>query len=319
MPTWLYIVLGIAVLGFGGELLVRGASRLALALGIPSMVVGLTVVAFATSMPELVTSAVAKAQGEGEIAIANIVGSNIANLALILGIAGCIRSLPIQAITFQREIPFVLVSAGLFALMVGQHWLGVVGGLVLLAVLVAMTTAQVQAALKERETVRAELEEHLGSDRKSGWSLGQSIGSIVAGLGFLILGGNWLVTGAAKVAVGLGISDRIVGLTIVAIGTSFPELAASVIAVRKGEVDVAVGNILGSCIFNCLAIGGAVGILGATTVAPQLIALDVPVMLGLSGLAAILLWNHRQLSRWEGVVLVCAYLIYLAVLVTRAG
>ena len=310
-----FLLGGVAILTAGAELLVRGSSRLALVLGVSPMVVGLTVVAFGTSTPELAASLAAQAEGQGAIALGNILGSNIANVGLILAIAALIRPLPVESVTLRRDLPFLAAATLAFvAALLHDGVLGRAEGIALAAGLGLFTAYQVRGAVLERRAVKEEYAEST-SVKARGWPLPLCAVAIAVGLVLLMVGGNLLVAGAVDIARALGVSERVIGLTIVAIGTSCPELAAAIAAVVKKEVDVAVGNVVGSNIFNALGIGGVVGCYAPVALHPSSAALDIPVMLVATAVTCLFLWTRRVLSRLEGAILLAGYVAYLLVLV----
>ncbi len=310
--TMLWIGLGVVLLIVGGEWLVRGASRLGRAARISPLVAGLTIVAFATSAPEFAVSVRAALSGEVTLAIGNVTGSNIANVGLILGLSALAAPLhvPHQLARFD-----VRVMLGLFVLM----WvLGADGGfsrldgLVLLAVLALYLTMLVVAA-RRLEHLVGEPAPITPPTRRQ---IGEAVVLTVTGLVLLVLGADRLVAGAVDLARVLGVSERIIGLTIVAIGTSLPELAASVVATVRGEREIAVGNVVGSNVFNILGVLGATSVVASQglTAAAQTLSLDFPVMVG-AGIAC--LWvcrSSRNITRIEGAALLTGYVAYLLVL-----
>lgn len=309
----LFIAVGIALLYLGGEFLVRNSSHLAQAWGLSPMVVGLTVVAFGTSAPELAASLTAALQGSPEIALGNIVGSNIANIALILALTALIFPLRTQANFLKREMPFMMGAAALLMLMLMFGILGHVGGAVLVVLLGGYLWILLRAP--EKPEVQAEFsEEYAVEEPRSPWIA--ILGALV-GLGLLVGGAQLLVTGATSLARGFGVPELIIGLTLVAVGTSLPELATSIIAALKRESDIALGNIVGSNIFNILGILGITTLVEPIVVPYTAVALDLWVMLGLSVLLFPFLMTGLRLGRREGGVLLVLYLFYVAYLYTR--
>lgn len=304
----LYIVLGVTLLYLGGELLVRGASRLALALGLSPLVIGLTVVAFGTSTPELAASLSAAACGSADIAFGNVVGSNIANLAFILGLTALFYPLVTTARFIKREVVFMLlISAALLPLLVDRH-LARLEGLVLAALLIIY----IGYSLRNNETpeVEAEFTEAYGKGQaKIFWSLL----SVAGGVALLVGGAQSLVSGAVAIATSLGVPERIIGLTLVAVGTSLPELASSLVAAFKRESDIVLGNLIGSNIFNILAILGVTALVQPIA-APHGLATDLLIMLGFSVLVIPFLWTGLRLSRVEGSVFLLLYVGYVGYL-----
>jgi cation:H+ antiporter len=306
------------MLYFGAEWLVGGASSLALALRIPQLLVGLTVVAFGTSAPEIIVGIEAAMSGHGDVALGNVVGSNIANLGLILGVAVLVRPARVDGLLQRREIPALALSAALVPVLLldGRvtRW---EGGLLLFAALAYIawmfsaarrTSAEAEAAQAARVTSQAA--DVAGAPSSRGTKLRQGLIAL-GGLGILLLGGHLFVMAAATLARAWGMSERVVGLTIVAVGTSLPELATSTIAAARGRSDIAVGNVVGSNIFNvllCLASAAMAGNVGAPlrTLAPDVLALAVMTVLG-----CIFLRTARTMARWEGAVLLGLYLLFL--------
>jgi cation:H+ antiporter len=313
MDSLLLLFAGCVGLAIGAELLVRGASRLALTLGVAPIVVGLTVVAFGTSTPELAASIAAQVNGNGGIALSNILGSNIANIGLILALAGLLSPLDIQSVTIRRDVPILLTATLVF---VGaMFYFGELTrsfGALLLAGLLAFTLFQIRGAFVEKKSVAEEYQECVDSKGKQ-WSTATCIIAIIVGLVLLMGGGSLLVDGAVQIATQLGLSERVIGLTIVAIGTSFPELAASIVAVLKKEPDVAIGNVIGSNLFNILGIGGVATLISPISVPAASLSLDVPVLAGATLLACVFFFTGRRLSRIEGGVLLAGYVTYLFV------
>jgi cation:H+ antiporter len=303
----LFLVLGLAALFVGAEGLIRGSSALALKIGITPLVVGLTVVAFGTSTPELVVSIKAAIIGKSSISLGNVVGSNIANIALILGISAMIRPLDIHTNVIRREIPIMIgVSILLILLLIGGE-LGFLDGLIFTFGIVIYTIVNVMQARKEKN---AEVEKEFKEGLKSKLGVTVSIIFIIVGLMLMILGANLFVTSSISIAKAIGVSNAIIGLTIVAIGTSLPELITSVVASIKNESDIAVGNIVGSNVFNIL------GILGITALISPLSStginyIDFSVMILAAAITFPLSWTGFRISRLEGLFLVAGYIAYI--------
>jgi len=312
------LVLGLIIVVLGAEWLVRGASRLALALGLTPLVIGLTVVAFGTSAPELVTSVVAIRAGSAGISLGNIVGSNIANIALILAMAALIRPLPVDSAVIRRDLPLLVAVTALFVILLGLQQFSIMAGAGFVALLIWFTAWQVRTSRQESPAVAAEFEAEISTLNQplSRAPLLAAAGLALVGLGLLIGGGKMLVDAAISLSLALGVPDRIIGLTIVAVGTSLPELATTLVAVLRNEPDVAVGNVVGSNIFNLLFIGGIVAMLhGAPMVLPAASLTDGWVMVAVTTVAAGLLYTGRALSRAEGGVLLAGYVAYLVWLI----
>lgn len=310
----LSIAFGLALLFSGGELLVRGSVALAHRLGVSPLLIGLTLVGFGTSTPELVTSIEAAFRGSPGIAIGNVVGSNTANILLILGVAVLISPIACNPRAFRRDATVLLAASFACA---GLALLGVIGpfiGALFLAVLIGYVgytyfherrNPGASAALHEQEASLAEPGPH---------GLWLSIGFASGGIASTILGATLLVDGAIDLAVLLGIDDTVVGLTIVAVGTSLPELVASVTASLRRQGDIALGNVVGSNIYNILGILGTTAILHPLSVPPAVREFDVWVMLAATILLVLFATTGRRLSRGEGAVFLAAYLAYVAML-----
>jgi cation:H+ antiporter len=312
---------GLAVLTLGAELLVRGASRLAIAAGISPLVVGLTVVAYGTSTPELVVSTLASLRGQNDIAVANVVGSNVFNVLFILGACAVIAPLVIHRQVWRREVP-IMIGASLLLVVFGVDGrIGILEALVLLAGIVAYTVLSIRASRRETAAAQVEAAHATGLDRRARGGWGLSILLVAAGLAALVLGARWFVDGSIAVARSLGVSDVVIGLTIVAAGTSMPEVATSLIATIRGERDIAVGNVVGSNVYNILAILGVSGLVakGDLAVHPSMVVFDLPVMTAVAFATLPLFFTDRKLARWEGALFLGYYLAYTAYLVLRSA
>lgn len=308
----LFVLVGFAALIVGGELFVRGAVAVALRLGLSPMLIGLTLVGFGTSLPELVTSVDAALIGSPGIAIGNVVGSNIANILLILAVAILIAPITVSAATFKRD-GSVLAAVTLLCLVIvlGGSLSRAAGGACLaglLAYLLFMVVGERRAAASAANDRAADPHDLPGGHT----SLPSSLVFLLLGLIATIGGAHLLVGGAVKLASGLGVSESLIGMTIVAVGTSLPELVTSVIAARKGQHDVAFGNIIGSNIFNVLGIMGVTALVSPIQVPVEIAAFDVWVMVGASVMMVAMAITGWRLSRLEGGVLFACYLGYLA-------
>ena len=297
--------LGLVLLFFGGDLLVRGAVALAARLCVPPLLIGLTIVGFGTSMPELLVSLNAAFAGLPDIAVGNVVGSNTANILLILGLALLVAPLPTRLPGLSRDLVVMLASAGLLALVAMGGRVAGWHGLLFLALLAAYL---VYGAIRGRAQGAED------ADSGSSMALWQMLGFIAAGLAALVFGADFLVDGATSLARGMGISDAVIGLTVVAVGTSLPELATSVVAAFKRQPEIAVGNVVGSNIFNILGILGLTAAISPVPVAPQMAAFDIPVMVVVSLAIAVLLTVLRRVPQWAGLGLLAAYGWYCTVL-----
>jgi len=305
------VMAGLLLLYYGADYLVAGSSRLALSFGVRPLVVGLTVVAFATSMPELMVSLLAAARGASSMAAGNIVGSNIANIGLILGVAALIAPIVVARSTLVREVPMmVAASLGVYMLALDGE-IGFVNGLVLFLSLLAFLSYCIMTARTLPVPVEGAVETAVIDA-----SVGRGKNTVLVLLGMLglALGAELMVRGAVMIATLLGVSELIIGLSVVAVGTSLPELAASVMSAWKGEMDISVGNVIGSNIFNVLFVLGVCPMLKPISIEPRLLAVDFPIMLIFCALLIGLLTLMRprlQLDRKRGLLLLGAYLVFI--------
>jgi cation:H+ antiporter len=320
IDVWLPLLGGLLLLLAGGELLVRGAVQVATRLGVSPLVIGLTLVGFGTSTPELVTSLQAAAADAPGIAFGNIVGSNIANILLIVGAAALLSPIVVASAALKRDGLAMLGVAVVFAGLAAVAPLGgVVGALFLaaLALYVLLAFRQERAAapadhgaVHDKSLALQEADPAL-TPSAPGPSLPVSLLTAVAGLALVVLGGRLLVEGAVDLARGFGISETVIGLTIVAAGTSMPELVTSIVAARRRQGDVAFGNIVGSNIYNILGIGGATMLMAPGAVPEEIVRFDNPVMVGVSALLVIFAWTGLRIARREGLVLLAGYAGYV--------
>lgn len=300
------VIGGFVVLTGAAEALVYGAASLARRMGLSPLVIGLTVVSIGTSLPELVVGLEAALAGTGDLALGNIVGSNIGNIALILGLAALVRPLSVEAQVVRVDVPILVGGSLVFAGLTLDGRLGRVDGGLLVVGIVAYVLYSVWAA----QTPSASVAETFDDEVPRLHSGALDLGLLLLGLVGLVAGAHLLVTGAVSIAEGLGVGPLLIGLTVVAVGTSLPELATSIVAARRGRGDIAVGNAVGSSIFNILGIlGGIVLVQPLSTAA--LGTLDTGVMLGVSVLILPLFRSDWTLSRWEGALLFGCYLAYL--------
>jgi cation:H+ antiporter len=300
---------GIGILYFGAEWLVRGAARLAGSLGVSPIVVGLTVVSFGTSAPELVVAVVASVRGNSDLAIGNVLGSNLANIGLILGITALIRPLDVAARVVWREVPLMLlVTASLYPLAL-DHSLSRGDGVILLMVLAAYLLFVFQAAETEAPEIRGEYENFMKASQQGPGKVSLTdVGLVVGGCAALVAGGYAIVESAVAVATSLGVSQVVIGLTVVAVGTSLPELATSVVAALRNEADIAVGNIIGSNIFNVAAILGTASVVNPMRISHTVLVRELPAVLMMSLLLLPMLRTEWRIHRWEGALLLGCYL-----------
>jgi cation:H+ antiporter len=312
------LVVGLIILIVGAELLVRGASRLAFGFGISPLVVGLTVVAFGTSSPELAVSIGSALAGQADIALGNVVGSNIFNVLFILGLSALIGTLVVAQQLIRLDVP-LMIGVSLLPLLLGLDGkIGQLDGLLLFAGIVAYIVFAIRQSRKETAAVRDEYSAEFGKGgRMSGRQALRNIGLAIAGLTLLVLGARWLVDGAVSLARTLGLSELIIGLTIIAAGTSLPEVATSVIASLRGERDIAVGNVVGSNLFNILAVLGLTAVLAPNGVSVPAAALrfDIPFMIAVAVACLPIFFTGYHIARWEGALFLAYYVAYTLYLI----
>lgn len=307
---WQFLLLAISLglLFLGAEFLVRGSASLAFRLGLSPLVIGLTVVAFGTSAPELVVSVGATLQGRGDLAMGNVVGSNIFNIGIILGLAALICPIKVALPVLKLDAPIMLAAAGLLALLAWGGEVGrPVGGILVLALVAYTAFNVVMSRRQSAREVRDEFAAGVPGPTRAVWL---DLLCIVGGLGVLVGGSRLLVDSAVAIARVFNVGEAIIGLTIVAAGTSMPELATSVVAALRRQPDIALGNVVGSNTFNVLGVLGAAA-LARPFAAPAITMLDLVTMLALSVGVIVLMWSARSLQRWEGGVLLLAYGAYL--------
>lgn len=319
MMNFLLLVLGVGLLTIGGEALIRGALSASRRLGVSPLLSGLIIVGFGTSAPELVVSVDAALNQRPDIAIGNVVGSNIGNILLILGICALITPLAVKPLALRRDAVTVVAASILFLVLVGGSALspadGVIFLMALLAYLVWAYWSESFHATPSAELHKAEAEELTVLPKSMAWI----VVTVIIGLLLLISGSQVLLMGAVGIAEHYGVSEAVIGLTLVAVGTSLPELSISVIAALRRHADVAVGNILGSNIFNLLGILGISVLLQPLPVHARILQFDQWVMLGSSLLLLLFLYTGHRLSRLEGAVLLAGYVIYIGLSFTIYG
>jgi len=316
--TLILFLAGLALLIVGADLLVRGASRLSLSLGIAPLVVGLTVVAFGTSAPELAVSVKGALDGQTDIALGNVVGSNILNVLFILGISALLAPLVVDRQLIRQEVPILIGLSALVGWMAMDLRLSFAEGGVLVALLVAYTLL---LYFQGKNAPAAEVADDLLPTAPGPLSkLPVQLLLIAVGLGMLVLGSRWLVDSATVFATALGVSPLVIGLTIVSLGTSLPEVATSVIAALRGEREIAVGNVLGSNIFNLVCVLGISAMVaeGGLTVPPSLLAFDLPVMVAVAVACLPVLFTGHLIARWEGALFLAYYVAYTTYLILYA-
>ncbi len=315
LMTVLLLLAGLVLLTFGADVLVKGASSLAGSLGISPLIIGLTVVAFGTSAPEMSVSVSSAFKGSAEIAVGNVVGSNIFNVLFILGVSAIAASLVVQKQLVRFDIPIMIYASFMVLLMCIDGQISRFDGLLLFAGIIAYTVFLIKEARREGVLVVEG-----GDDIAPPQPLWKNIILIVVGLVMLVVGSQWLVDGAVEIAKYFGLSELVIGLTIVAAGTSLPELATSVMASLKGERDIAIGNIVGSNIFN---IGAVLGL--SSIVAPQglsvtgtLLTIDIPVMILVALVCLPVLLSNYTITRTDGVAFLACYVVYVTYIVLAA-
>ncbi len=320
MQNLLLFAAGLVGLVVGADLLVRGASKLALSFGISPLVVGLTIVAFGTSAPEVAVSVGAVLDGNTDLAVGNVVGSNIFNVLFILGVSALITPLVVNLQLIRQEVP-IMIGASLLLLALGlDGTLSLWDSAALFALLVAYTVFLVVQSRRQSAAEQATFSEDIAAAPAGAWDakLPVQLLLIAAGLVALVLGSDWLVTASVAFAKQMGVSDLVIGLTIVAAGTSMPEVATSITAAIKGERDIAVGNVVGSNTFNilgCLGLSGLVaGDMGLVMPA-SLMAFDIWVMLAVALACLPIFMSGREIARWEGGVFLAYYVAYVAYLI----
>jgi cation:H+ antiporter len=314
MTAILLLLAGLVMLGLGGDVLVRGAVGVARRFGLSPLLIGLTLVGFGTSMPELATSLQANLGGSPDVAIGNVVGSNIANILLILGIAAVIRPIACDRAAFRRDGPMLAASQLAMAAVILTGVVGRVEGAVMLAGLLAYT---VFCYVSERRAGDAGARMHAQEAELPALPqapLWLSAAMALGGIALTIAGARLLVDGAIDLARAAGISEAVIGLTLVAVGTSLPELATAIVAALRRQGDVAFGNVIGSNIFNALGILGATALALPMPAAEQILAFDLWVMLGVAALAIVATMTGWRIDRREGVLFLAGYAAYLAVL-----
>jgi cation:H+ antiporter len=315
--AFLSIVFGLALLVWSADRFVEGAASTARHFGMPPLLIGMVIVGFGTSAPEMVVSAISSIQGNPGIALGNAYGSNITNIALILGLTALISPIAVHSLVLRKELP---ILTGITILAAWQLWDGEItrlDAIVLLGVFAGLMVWTIWQGMRGRgDTLATEMEQELVINIMP---LRRAVVWLVVGLLLLIASSRILVWGAVKIAHGFGVSDLIIGLTVVAVGTSLPELASSIIAARKGEHDIALGNILGSNLFNTLAVVGIAGIIGPLKVGPEVFSRDIMVMAALTASLFIVGYGFRgpgRINRFEGAALLTCYLGYTAFLVS---
>ena len=300
---------GVGVLYFGAEWLVRGSARLASSLGVSPIVLGLTVVSMGTSAPELMVSVVAAVGGHGDLAIGNVMGSNLANIGLVLGLSAIIRPLNVSGRVVTREVPVMLIITALLLPVIWDLRIGRLEGIALLGVLGGYLWFVFRTAKQEDEAVLGEYEQFAKEAvGLTPWAAARDLALITVGIMGLVMGAFAIRESALALAEAMGISELVIGLTLVSIGTSLPELATSVVAAFRGEADIAVGNVIGSNVFNIAAILGITATITPLSVNPQVLSLEFPAVVIMSVLLIPIVRANLTIRRAEGIVLLGSYL-----------
>lgn len=317
---------GLVVIVLGAELLLRGASRLATLLGVPPVVIGLTVVTVGTTMPELAVGVTAARAGQSGLAVGNIAGTNVFNILVILGLSALVRPLPLHLLSFKVDVPVMIGAALTLLVMAADGVLSRTDGALLLIAALSYTLSLLLLSRRESPAMQREFAEEFGRATlapgpqdalHSRWARGLwYLALLVAGIAITLLGAELLVSGAVSLARAFGVSDAIIGLTIVAVGTSAPELATTLVATIRDDRDVAIGNLVGSCIYNILVILGVTSLVadGGVAVARDLFWIDLPLAAGVALLLLPVFRSGDSVSRREGALFVGIYLLYLAAL-----
>jgi cation:H+ antiporter len=312
---------GLVVITLGAELLLRTASRLAALLGLEPIVIGLTVVAVGTSLPELAVGITAAAEGTSELAIGNIAGTNIANILLILGLSAAIRALPLRQLSIRLDVPIMIATSVVLLVMAADGNLSRVEGILLVVGALIYFVALIKVTRREKAGIKKEYAEEYSTGvlfKKTGpWTVLSNLVGLAAGIALTIFGADLLVDGAVAMARAMGVSDAIIGLTIVALGTSAPELATTLVATIKDDRDVAVGNLLGSSITNILFILGitVVASPGDFEVSRDVLLFDLPLSAAVAIACYPVFRSGQRISRLEGMIFVTLYVVYLGVLI----
>ncbi len=296
--------------------MVKNASRFAAALGVSPIIIGLSIVSVGTSTPELVVSIVAALQKSAGISIGNIIGSNIANIGLILGVGAIITPLQVKASWVRREVPYMIIVTAVFALEAFRGYeLTRLDGSVLILLLIIFIFYLGRYALREMSNFKElQTELHLAGSPTKTIPIKKKVGYLIfslAGLGILILGSQWTVTAGKIIATRVGVSDMVIGLTVIAVGTSLPELATTIVGTIRGETDLVVGNVIGSNIFNLVLIGGIVSLIRPIPLEPALVKINIPFLIVLTIILLPLMRIRYNISRLEGILLVASYALFL--------
>lgn len=310
----IYIMVGLLGLYYGGEWLVQGAEKLAISFGISPLVIGLTIVAAGTSAPELIVNVSAALRGSSDLALGNVVGSNIANIGLILGVAGMIAPMGVAAILVRREIPLMIGISALLYGMAFDKRIGHVDGVILTIGFLVFTTFFVYLETRSQAQTDEQLHDfqELKADLSNGHRLRELV-RLLIGVGLLVIGAQFMVHGATNIAEAMGVSDLVIGLTLVAFGTSLPELATSIVAAMRKQTDILVGNIIGSNVFNILLVLGLTGTIRPVPVTMASLRFDFPVMMAYSLVLLQFAATRFRLGRWEATIFLAGYVAFIII------
>jgi cation:H+ antiporter len=316
----IHFALGLLALIVGARWLVRGAAKMALSLGISPLVIGLTIVSMGTSAPEVAVSVGAALEGRTDMAVGNVIGSNVFNVLFILGLSALISPLVVNAQLIRQEVPIMIAASLLLAVLAADRHIGRPESMLLLALLAAYTVFLIVQSRRETQATRDEYAEAMPPQRAWDRHWAAQLALVLGGLALLVLGSNWLVEAAVAFARALGVSELVIALTIVSAGTSMPEVATSLMAALKGERDIAVGNIVGSNTFNILGCVGAAGLAagGGLPVPAAALAFDLWVMLAVTFACLPVFLSGREIARWEGGLFLGYYFAYTAFLMLAA-
>lgn len=321
LPPIAIFLAGLVIVIIGAELLLRGASRFASLIGLKPIIIGLTIVSIGTSMPELAVGIAAVSEGRSAIAVGNIAGTNIINILLILGLSAAIRRLPLELLSIKLDVPVMIASALILIVMAGNGILTRTEGIILVIGAIIYTIALIRLSKQETPEMRKEYEEEFSKEalfKKKGAGLAVvNIAILVVGIALTIWGADLLINGAVSIAEKFGVSDAVIGLTIVAIGTSAPELVTTIVATIKDDRDVAIGNLVGSSISNILVILGITCIVApnGVDVSHDILWFDLPLAAAVAIVCYPVFRSDRMVSRTEGMLFVLLYAVYLGTLI----
>ncbi len=307
----LAVVGGLVLLTFGADRFVEGAVALARNMGVSTLIIGLTIIGFATSAPEMLVAALSSWSDSPGLAVGNAIGSNITNIALVLGVTALIAPLAVESCILRREYPIMLFSMLLVLVLLWDGELSQSDGIVMSITMVGVILLLIRLSLNDRGG--DPLEQDFKNELPEAMSSGRSVFLLIFGLLLLLAGSQSLVWGASNIARAMGVSDLVIGLTIVAIGTSLPELAASIVGVRKGESDLAIGNVIGSNMFNILAVMAMPALIRPGLVDSDVLARDYPIMMALTVLLLLVsmgFMGSARINRWEGGLLLSSFVAY---------